>query len=216
MTDLENIIQEYSKKGYNLTNLLEIKSGKEATIYRANMDDKLVALKVYVDPERRMFSRNEEYLEGVFHKQHSVRKAIAKKNNFSKKHLYSSWVKHEFNLLKQVQEIDVLVPKLCDFTSTSILMEYIGNEEAPAPRLIDIKLGKEEAAKILDKIMKDIELLKTSGIVHADLSAYNILIWKGKPYIIDFPQAVNLKQNPNAEILYERDINNIKSFFKRK
>jgi len=104
------------------------------------------------------------------------------------------------------------VPEVFDYTDDAILMQYLGDENGFAPRLVDIELSDNIKAKVLDEIEKSIKLFLDNGIVHGDLSAYNILWWDGKPWVIDFPQAVDIRHNPNWKQFYDRDVNNIKDY----
>jgi len=212
---LQSLLEEYRVKGYDVADLVPIKSGKEATVYFVESGGVPYALKVYKDPERRAFQKNHEYLEGQFYRRHSFRKAIAKKNKFGKKLLHQSWVKREFGILRALNERGASVPTVYDWTPTSILMEFIGDDGVPASRLVDVALGPDEAEGALGAIMESVELFLKIGVVHSDLSAYNILWWKGKPYVIDFPQAVDVRNNPNTAKLLQRDIDNVKRYFEQ-
>ncbi len=208
-----NLIEEYKKKGYELSEMMAIRSGKEATVFCVKNGEKLLALKVYEEPEYRSFQDNKKYLEGKYYKQHSVRKAISKGNAFSKKYTHNSWVRREFSLLTKLQQAGMNVPKVYECVDASILMDYIGDNENAAPRLIDVVLEKDDAVTALKSILKDIQIFIEHKIVHGDLSAYNILWWNKKPYVIDFPQSVDIAQNPNAQELFQKDIDNIKKYF---
>ncbi len=214
MVDLNLLFLEYRKKGHDLSSPKEIRSGKEAVVYRVEQAGKAYALKVYKKPEVRAFARNEQYLDGTFRKNHSLRKAISKGNAFSKGFLSSSWVKREFDILKNLNKHGAGIPEVIDWTSSSILMEFVGDDDA-APRLIDIELEPADAKKAFDSIIDSVSLFLKTGIVHSDLSAYNILWWKERPYIIDFPQAIDIRQNPNTNDLLKRDIDNVIKYFEK-
>ncbi len=215
MTDLNLLFLEYRKKGHDIFGPIEIRSGKEATVYRVERSTGGVyALKVYTKTEERAFRRNEQYVDGTFRKNHGLRKAISKGNEFSKDFLAASWVKREFDIMKNLNKHGASIPQVIDWTSSSILMEFIGDGEA-APRLIDIDLEPADAKKAFDSIVESMTLFLKTGIVHSDLSAYNILWWKEKPCVIDFPQAIDIRQNPNTNELLKRDIDNVCSYFQK-
>lgn len=215
METLEELKKEYLIKGYKFDNFVEIKSGKEATVFLVASNNLRYALKVYKDPEQRSFSRKETYLEGKFYKKHSVRKAIEKGNRFSKKYLHTSWIKREFDILRKLNEVGALTPKVYDWTDNSILMEFFGIEKLSAPRLIEVELTNEQAQDAFDTIIDNVKIFLEVGIVHSDLSAYNILWFNNNPVIIDFPQAVDITQNPNTESLLKRDLDNVMSYFEK-
>lgn len=215
MISLPEIIKEYNKKGYIFTDLAEVRSGKEATVYHTVGGDTLYALKIYTDPENRDFKNAGDYLEGKFIKSHSLRKGIAKGSKFAKKASHNNWIKREFALLKKLQDLDAGTPTVFDCGTSSILMEFIGDENGPASRLVDISLDTESAKEGFESILNFIRKALDAGIVHSDLSAYNILVWNDKLYVIDLPQAVDIRQSPNVEKLLKRDIDNVISYFKK-
>ncbi len=223
MQDIQPTIEQYKKKGMILEHPIVIRTGKEAVVYRvrvsestdAALKDKLAALKVYKDPEQRSFQKNETYLEGKFYTRPSVRNAISKGNQFAKKFLYNSWVKREYSLLQHLNKKGAVVPQVYSFAASSVLMEFIGDEEVTAPRLIDAELELSDARAAFDAIIDTTKKFLSLGVVHADLSPYNILWWEHTPYIIDFPQTIDVKQNPNVEQLLRRDVDNVAMYFKK-
>lgn len=215
MLNYEDIIKEYNKKGYTFTDLIEVRSGKEATVFKTVGAGKVYALKIYVDPENRAFKHTEDYLEGKFVKSHSLKRGISRGSGFAKKAVHENWVKREYVLLKKMYDLNAGVPAVYDWTSTSILMDFIGNEEDPAPRLIDVVIEKDEAERYFQLVIHFMKTALKAGIVHSDLSAYNILVWENSIFIIDLPQAVDTRQSPNVEKLLKRDIDNVVSYFKK-
>lgn len=214
MIDLEKILNDYENKHYHLQNPHQVKSGKEATVFVVSFQGKPLALKVYIDPEVRAFKNNQTYLEGKYFRSPSERKAVLKQNKVGKRMLHKSWIRREFFLLQKLHQMGANVPKVYEWSSESILMDFIGDEYV-APRLIDTELTPEQARESFEAVLKDVELMLECGIVHSDLSAYNILWWKDKPWIIDLPQAVDIRQNPNKEDLLKRDLNNIINYFNK-
>lgn len=179
MTDetnnLADIISAYQAKGYHISLIGQLKSGKEATVYTVRDSDKVFALKVYADPEHRDFSDNKAYLAGKWYRKASVRKAVSQGNSFAKAFLRKSWVRHEFYLLQKLFNAGTAVPRVYDWTTGSILMEFIGDDFVSAPRLIDVILTRAQAATALEILLINIDTMLESGVVHGDLSAYNIL-----------------------------------------
>lgn len=215
MQDLTQVLADYKRKGRVFDHISVIRSGKEAVIYSVEMGREHFALKVYKNPEERAFQKQNVYLEGKYYDKPSVRKAVAKGNRFAKKFTHGSWVKREYSLLKHLNKLGAAVPKVYDWTPGSILMEFIGSGIKPAPRLVDTRLSSKEAARAYKTVLDTMHLLLRAGVVHSDLSAYNILWWKQRPYIIDFPQAIDICQNPNVEKLLKRDVHNVVKYFQK-
>lgn len=215
MLNNSDIINEYNKKGYPFTDLMEVRSGKEATVFKAVGMDRVYALKVYVDLEKRSFKHTEDYLEGKFVKSHSLKRGISRGSSFAKKAVHKNWVKREYVLLKKLYELGAGVPAVYDCTESSVLMDFIGYEDGPAPRLIDVTIEKDAAKKYFHSVIHFIKIALEVGVVHSDLSAYNILVWEDEIFVIDLPQAVDIRQSPNVEKLLKRDIDNVISYFKK-
>lgn len=210
-----NIIEQVRKLGHEIEIISNIKSGKEATVYRALLDDQLVAMKVYKNPEEINFKNTDEYLEGKFYKKLSERKAIAKNNKFAKKLRHKNWIKREFFMLEKLFNNGAMIPKPILEVENAIFMELLGDEHIVAPRLCDVVLTSDEAKKSLDLILKNIKLFWDLGIVHADLSEYNILWWNNNSYIIDFPQSIDVRTHPNSKEFFDRDLKNITKYFSK-
>lgn len=92
-------------------------------------------------------------------------------------------------------------------------MELLGDHETVAPRLIDVELMEKEAPSVFKSLMESVEVFWNLGVVHGDLSAYNILWWNSKPYVIDFPQSIDVRTHPNAREILERDLQNLTMYF---
>ncbi len=215
MSVIENIIQEARSKGHSLTVFSSIKSGKEADVFQAELDGTVVALKIYKDPKHRTFRNAKAYVAGKYYKKPSERKAVMKGNAFSRKLLHTNWIEREFFLLQKFHARGVAVPEPLLLLHDAFCMEYLG-DTFTAPRLCDATLSREEYTTAFETIMKAICLFWDEGIVHGDLSPFNILWHNDTPYIIDFPQAVDIRNHPQAEILLERDIHAIWNYFHRK
>lgn len=205
-----SVLSEWRKKHPDLTMLSKLKSGKEADLWLVRIDSELRALKVYA---RGSLSTRGQYNAGQWISEASLRKAVRQKTKVGKNLQARLWTKREFYLLKKLREQGAIVPQALDYTSNAILMEYLGAETSPAPRLIDVRLDPAIIARVQVQIEQSIKLFLDDGIVHGDLSAYNILWWDGKPWIIDFPQAADIRRNPNWRELYDRDIRNVRDYF---
>ena len=213
-----------------LTDVLAmVKGGKEASVYRCRaypatgMD--LVAAKVYRPRMFRSLSNDAMYKEGravltsegraVKNSDHRTMRALGKKSAFGSEVAHSSWLMYEFNTLQFLQSIGASVPKTLASAENAILMEYFGDEHNAAPALSEVALDFDEAESVFNDVIKNIELMLRNGMIHGDLSAYNILYWNNKATLIDFPQVTNLKDNRNARFILERDIERVCAYFDR-
>jgi len=181
-----------------------ISTGKEGNVFRGmTFDKKYVAVKIY-RTSNATFKHISKYIIGDprFVSIHNSRRDI----------IYS-WTKKEFKNLKRLEEIGVRAPKPIVYKKNILLMQYIGSANKPAPMLRDfpLKKPKETFDELIGFISK---MYKKADMVHADLSAFNILMFRNKPYLIDVGQGV-LLEHPNALEFLRRDISNIVSYFKK-
>jgi RIO kinase 1 len=200
--------------------LYELKSGKEATAWccaggrLSNVE--FIAAKVYRPIDQRGFRNDAVYQAGrADGMKRRERMAFEGKSRFGLKVRFSTWVEHEFRTLDLAHKAGTRVPRPITKTNDVILMEFIGDEDGPAPPLHTIRFSPGEAQHHLDGLLRDIGTWLKLHRVHGDLSAYNILYWQDELVTIDFPQAVDPQSNPNARDLLERDIHNVCKFFGR-
>lgn len=210
---ITEIVEFWRKKYPHFQVLQRLKSGKEADVYliSTNKTD-LKVLKLYRDSFLK--TTNARYIEGKYFRERSAARAVKKKNRYGKELLKRLWTRREYYLLDKLYRLGANVPEVYDYSSNGIIMEYIGDNETAAPRLKDISIQGQEVLNLKDQILWNIELFWSQGIVHGDLSEFNILYWKGKIYIIDFPQAIDISRNPNAEEVKERDLRTIENFLR--
>jgi RIO kinase 1 len=121
----------------------------------------------------------------------------------------------EFQTMEMLYQAGADVPRPLARGSNVILMEYIGAEKTPAPTLQEVRLERSEAQGLFDRLVANLAILLDCQRVHADLSAYNILYWEGQFKLIDFPQAVDPRRNPDALLLFRRDVERICQYFRR-
>ena len=216
--DLETILLGYSKKGFELSLIKELKSGKDADLYlvaQKTQDGELnLVLKVYKSIESVSLNRFNPYLEGRKFSG-SFGRATFKRTNRGVKFLADLRIKREFNLLTKIYKSTQNLPKPVFQVENSILMEYIGDEKSPALRLNDIFLDDIQAKNALDQVFNFLDILLNLGLVHGDFSEFNILFFQEKIFVIDFPQALEISVNPNWEKLLNRDIENSLHYFKK-
>jgi len=194
-----------------------VKSGKEATVYccRAHPSTgrEFLAAKVYRPRHMRNFRNDAVYQQGRVILDARLRRAVKNKSRTGRGVQFGSWVEHEFETLRMLWEAGADVPEPLAESGPAILMEYIGDCDAPASMLRNVSLPPEEVHALFDVLMRNVELWLACDIVHADLSAYNVLYWKGAVKVIDFPQAVDPRFNMSAFSLLSRDIDNLCRYF---
>jgi RIO kinase 1 len=205
--------------------LYKVRVGKEATCYccRGNpqLGPNLVAAKVY-RPRAFRAMRNDWYYRigrtmntggrGVAYRGRVLR-ALKKHTRFGKEVENISWSSNEYSLLTKLQGLGADVPKPLASSDSAILMEYLGDEVRGAPTLQMVSLDAEEAQELFDRIMTNVEIMLHEYLVHADLSAHNILYWQGRVCVIDLPQAVPADKHPGAFELLARDVDRVCQYF---
>jgi len=199
--------------------LRPIKTGKEASVHlcRAGrlLGGGLLAAKVFHPHQARNFKNDAMYKDGRVILDARTRRAVAKKSSFGREADEFFWVAREWEAIELVHKAGADVPRPIHQGSKTILMEYLGDEEGPAPQLRDVPLDPTLARSLFDRLMWNVELFLAHNLVHADLSPYNILYWEGRASIIDFPQAVDARTNRNSRDLLGRDVENLCRHFGR-
>jgi RIO kinase 1 len=181
-----------------------------------SLDRELVAAKVYRPLETRSFKRDNVYQQGRSRGARPdarVLRALGKKTQHGRTHKFSAWISHEMRTLETLHSAGADVPCPVERVGPVILMEYLGDAENPAPVLVGVQLGEDEARQIYARLLENVELFLAHHRVHADLSPYNMLFWRGKVTIIDFPQSVDPRYNGDALELLVRDLANTNAFF---
>ena len=206
-----------SKLGYLDELISGIKSGKEASVYLGRNAEGLVAVKMYTDLRVRSFRRDEAYRAGRYIGDSRIEKAIKQGSEYGLDAHQILWVQEEFRQMKRLHDYGVTVPQAIAANGITIIMEFIGDEDGtPAPRVSDLKLEKAEADEAFRQSVQNLKRIVESGRVHGDYSIYNILWHKEKAVVIDFPQVMEIKHNPNANAFLERDVHSLcKSFLKQ-
>lgn len=180
-----------------------IKQGKESVVLNGLCGEKPVAIKVYAI-EAANFKRMWPYLAG------DPRFRNIKSD---KRSIITAWARKEFKNLERASKAGVNCPEPLAVRNNVLVMSFVGDDFIPAPRLTDVDI--ENARLICDKVVMFIKLLyRKAQIVHGDLSEFNILLWNGEPYLIDFSQSV-VADHPNARQFLERDVKNICKYFKK-
>jgi RIO kinase 1 len=210
-------LNELSKMGFLDELISGIKTGKEASVFLGKNSDGFVAVKMYTDLRVRSFKRDASYREGRFIGDSRIQKAIDQGSQTGLDAHQILWVQEEFRQMKHLHGHGINVPKAIAVNGISLVMEFIGDENGnPAPRISDLKMEKDEAEEAFLQSVQNLKLIVESGRVHGDYSTFNILWHNGKAVVIDFPQVIEFKNNPNANAFLERDVRSLcKSFMKQ-
>jgi len=199
--------------------LFQLKSGKEATLYVVYKDSergrRLYAAKAYRDLEHRSFRRDEVYRQARVILDERIARAVQRKTSLGREVAFRMWVSEEAAMLRQALDAGASVPEVIAQRGQTILMEYIGDGNGPAPMLAEVSLTPDEAQKAFETVVGDIEALLRGDIIHGDLSPFNVLYWRGETVIIDMPQAVDARLNRHARELLARDVTNVCRYFRQ-
>jgi RIO kinase 1 len=215
-------LDEFFSEGAITAVLNIIKTGKEASAYlcRASpsLGAKFAVAKVYHERSRRNFANDSTYAGGRSIMQAipgQVGRALKNKSEFGRNVQGALWVDREFETLFTLRDAGLDVPDVYASTGEAVLMEYIGDGAGAAPQLQHVDLDDGTAREMWPRLLWNIEEMLRHDTVHGDLSPYNVLAWKGRAVIIDFPQAVDPRFSPAAKDLLERDLRNLGRYFGR-
>lgn len=193
-----------------------LKSGKEAAVYVVLSEGNICCAKVYKDANKRGFHKQAQYQEGRKVRSSREARAMDKNTRFGRKQQEQVWQNAEVDALYRLASVGVRVPKPYNFVEGVLLMELITDGQgSAAPRLNDLDLTREQALEYHGLLIKEVVRMLCAGIIHGDLSEYNILVDSGGPVIIDLPQAVDASANNNAARMLTRDVENLAGYFGR-
>lgn len=188
----------------------QLKSGKEASVYVVRCGAQLRCAKVYKDMSQRSFQQRSQYQEGRKVRGSREARAMAKSTRYGRKEQESAWKNAEVDALYQLSAAGVRVPQPFGFFNGVLLMEMVRDADGDcAPRLGEVELSPEVARDYHRFLISQIVCMLSAGLIHGDLSQFNVLIDAHGPVIIDLPQAVNAAGNNNAFAMLERDVRNI-------
>ncbi|WP_022941299.1 PA4780 family RIO1-like protein kinase [Psychromonas hadalis] len=194
--------------------LRQLMSGKEATVYVVQCGEHIRCAKVYKEASKRSFKQAVLYNEGRKVRNGRRARAMEKGSKFGRKQQEDVWQHAEVEALYKLADAGVRVPQPHGCFGGVLLMDLITDEEGfAAPRLNDVSMSPEQAVEDHLDIMQHIVRMLTVGIVHGDLSEFNVLVDEWGPVIIDLPQAVDAAANNNAKSMLLRDVNNMTSYF---
>lgn len=192
----------------------QLMSGKEATVYVVRCGSEIRCAKVYKEANKRSFKKASQYQEGRKVRNSRRQRAMEKGSKFGRSEQESSWQTAEVDALHRLADVGVRVPKPYCCVDGVLLMELVTDEDGDvAPRLGDVEMPIEIALADHAAVMQDITRMLCAGIVHGDLSEFNVLVDEYGPVIIDLPQAVDAAGNNHAEMMLTRDVNKITDYY---
>ena len=192
----------------------QLMSGKEAQIYIVVAGGRRCCAKVFKEAKSRSFKQAVQYQEGRSGRNTRRNRAMSKKTRFGQQEQEQAWLNAEVDALRKLAAAGVRVPEPYSFVDGVLLMQLITDAEGiTAPRLGDLDFSEAEAIACHDRVLREIVRMLCAGIIHGDLSPFNILMDAEGPVIIDLPQAVNAAGNNSAEAMLLRDVNNMRDFF---
>jgi len=190
----------------------QLKSGKEASVYVVRCGDELRCAKVYKDMAQRSFQARAQYQEGRKARGSRETRAMGKASKFGKKALEEAWKNTEVDALYQLSAAGVRVPRPYGYFNGVLVMELVTDSEGhSAPRLSEVELDAERAREYFASLVRQVVRMLCEGMIHGDLSEYNVLVDAYGPVIIDLPQAVSAAGNNNARAMLLRDVNKLRS-----
>jgi len=194
--------------------LRQLMSGKEATVYVVRCGDSIRCAKVYKDAAKRSFKQAVEYQEGRKGRNSRRQRAMEKGSKYGRKQQEEAWHNAEVDALYTLERAGVRVPEPFGCFDGVLLMELVTTEGGEvAPRLNDVVLTQEQALEDHALMMTYVVKMLCAGLVHGDLSEFNVLVDDYGPVIIDLPQAVNAAANNHAKAMLERDVNNMTAYY---
>jgi RIO kinase 1 len=211
------------------TVLRRVKGGKEANVYCCAAHPatglELIAAKVYRPRQLRNLRNDSQYRQGrpvlgvdgqpVDPKDWRLKKAIAQKSNKGLRATQTSWVAYEYQTMQRLYNAGADVPEPIRNSEHAILMEYFGEVGLAAPTLHLVSLPPDEAHRLFERLMHNVALMLGQHVIHGDLSAYNVLYWEGEVKVIDLPQVVDPRANPDARAIFFRDVERLCQYFAR-
>ena len=196
--------------------LRQLMSGKEAMVFVVRCGDETRCAKVYKEAHKRSFRQAVDYTENRRTKNSRQARAMAKGTRFGRESQEAAWQNAEVDALYRLAAAGVRVPKPYNFHEGVLLMELVTDHQGDAaPRLNDLSFSEQDALAHHRFLVMQVVRMLCAGVVHGDLSEYNILVGADGPVIIDLPQAVDAAGNNHAQAMLDRDVNNLKNYFGR-
>ncbi|MFZ6645330.1 PA4780 family RIO1-like protein kinase [Undibacterium sp. TJN25] len=194
--------------------LRQLMSGKEATVYVVRCGEEIRCAKVYKEASQRSFKQAISYQEGRKVKNSRQARAMEKGTRYGRKMQEEVWQNAEVDALYKLAAAGVRVPRPYICFEGVLLMDLVTDAAGnAAPRLNDVELSEAMALDYHAQLLRQVVLMLCAGVIHGDLSEYNILVDEHGPVIIDLPQAVDAAGNTSAEMMLERDVANLATYF---
>jgi len=162
------------------------------------------------------FMNDHVYRDGRRFAKSRDQRAVDRMTNYGKELLTGRWTGHELEMMQRAWEAGVNVPYPVGPRGDGMLMQFVGDDQGAAPRLVQARLGRVELEQAFGQLVDNLRLLVGAGFVHADLSAYNLLWWREQVWLIDFPQAVDVTTSLHAFEFLHRDVVNVCTWFGRR
>jgi RIO kinase 1 len=190
--------------------LRPLKSGKEASVYVVRSHDEVRCAKVYKDMATRSFKQRTQYQEGRKVRGSREARAVGKASKYGRKQQEVAWKNTEVDALYQLRDAGVRVPRPHGYFHGVLVMELVTDAEGySAPRLCEVELTAVQALRFHAVLMRQVVRMLCCGLIHGDLSAFNVLVGEDGPVVIDFPQVVSAAGNNAARTMLLRDVNNL-------
>ena len=194
--------------------ICQLMSGKEATVYMVRSGDDIVCAKVYKEANKRSFKKAAQYQEGRKGRNSRRSRAMEKGSKYGRAQQEEAWQNAEVDALNLLAEAGVRVPQAYGCYDGVLLMELITDDDGDvAPRLNDVSMSGEQAIEDFETVIVYVLRMLCVGIVHGDLSEFNVLVDAYGPVIIDLPQAVDASANNNAKAMLIRDVDNMTTYY---
>ena len=192
----------------------QLMSGKEAQVFVVRVASETRCAKVYKEADKRSFRQAVDYTENRKTKNSRQARAMAKGTRYGRESQERAWQSAEVNALYRLAAAGVRVPTPYNFHEGVLLMELVTDAEGnAAPRLNDVEFSADEARDFHGRLLGEVVRMLCAGVIHGDLSEFNILAGADGPVIIDLPQAVDAAGNNHAQAMLERDVNNLRQYF---
>lgn len=196
--------------------LRPLKSGKEASVYVVRSGDEIRCAKVYKDMAQRSFQQRVQYQEGRKVRGSRESRAIGKASKYGRKQQETAWKNTEVDALYQLREAGVRVPEPFGYFHGVLVMELVTDADGfSAARLGEVELEADQARAFHAVLLQQVKLMLCCGLIHGDLSPYNVLVGPDGPIVIDFPQVVSAAGNNAARSMLLRDVNNLTAYLGR-
>ena len=209
-------LQPLIDEGFIDSVVRQLMSGKEANVYVVRCGDETRCAKVYKEATARSFRQAVDYTENRKVKNTRQARAMAKGTKFGRQATEAAWQSAEVDALYRLAAAGVRVPVPYNFHDGVLLMELVADEHGDAaPRLNDVDLSPDEARQHHATLLREVVRMLCAGVVHGDLSEFNVLLAADGPVIIDLPQAVDAAGNNHAQRMLLRDVANLRAFFGR-